>query len=140
MRDNIDPNWLGEDDIYKENILDHYKNPRNLGEIQDADIKHTGLNPVCGDTIRLFVKLKDNKITEAKFKGQGCAISIASASMLTEKIIGKKLDEVKKLTTEEIKEMLGIELGIVRVKCGLLSLNTLFRGIEIMEEENELLS
>ena len=140
MRDNMDPNWLGEDDIYRDNILDHFKEPRNFGEIKDPSFAHTGLNPVCGDTIRLFVKLKNEKITDAKFKGKGCAISIASASMLTEHIIGKSLDEVKNMQKEELLELLGVKLGIVRIKCGLLSLNTLLKGIEVMEEENEITS
>ena len=87
----MDPNYLGseEDEIYKENILDHYKNPRNFGEIVEAEIKRSELNSICGDMIRLFVKLKDNKIIDVKFKGNGCAISMASTSMLTEKLKGK---------------------------------------------------
>src|SRR3989344_722126 len=138
MNESMDPNWLGEDDIYRENILDHFKEPRNFGEIENPSFAHTGLNPVCGDTIRLFVRLdKDKKIKEAKFKGRGCAISIASASMLTEHINGKTIEEIKTMQKEELLELLGIKLGIVRIKCGLLSLNTLLKGIEVMEEENE---
>ena len=134
MKENIDPNYVGEDDVYKENILDHFRNPRNFGEIVEAEIKHSELNSVCGDLVKLFVKLKDGKIIDAKFKGNGCAISMASTSMLTEKLKGKTLEEVKKITQEDIVEMLGIKLGVVRMKCGLLCLNTLNKGVEDMED------
>jgi nitrogen fixation NifU-like protein len=134
MKENIDPNWIGEDDIYRENIIDHYKNPRNFGELKEADIEKSELNPICGDTIKLFVKLKESKISEVKFKGKGCAISLAAASMLTEKLIGKTIEEVKNIKKEDVFEMLGIELGIVRMKCGLLCLNTLLKGVEEMKK------
>tara|TARA_Y100000310_G_C19966075_1_gene483376 strand:+ start:12 stop:425 length:414 start_codon:yes stop_codon:yes gene_type:complete len=134
MKDNMDPNYVGDDDIYKENILDHFKNPRNFGEIVEAEIKHSELNSVCGDMVRLFVKLENNKIIDAKFKGNGCAISMASTSMLTDKLKGKTLEEVKKITQEDIVKMLGIKLGVVRMKCGLLCLNTLNKGVKEMEE------
>lgn len=136
--ESMNPNYLGteEEEIYKENILDHFKNPRNFGELKICEICHSELNPTCGDMIKIFVKLKDGNIKEAKFKGNGCAISMASASMLTEKIKGKKLDEVKKMNDDEINKMLGVRLGPVRAKCGMLSLKTLLRGIKIMEDEN----
>ncbi len=136
MKENLDPNWLGneaEEDIYRENIIDHFKNPRNFGEIVEAEIKHSELNSICGDMIRLFVKLKDGKVIDAKFKGNGCAISMAATSMMTEILKGKTLDEIKGLSKEDIFEMLGIKLGIVRMKCGLLCLNTLMNGIKSME-------
>lgn len=135
----MDPNYLGneEEEIYKENILDHFRNPRNFGELKICEICHSELNPTCGDMVKIFVKLKENKIKEAKFKGNGCAISMASASMLTEKIKGKNLDEVKKMNDDEINRMLGISLGPVRAKCGMLSLKTLLKGIQIMEDGND---
>ena len=135
MKENLDPNWLGdsEDDIYRENIIDHFKNPRNFGEIVEAEIKHSELNSICGDMIRLFVKLKNGKVIDAKFKGNGCAISMAATSMMTEILKGKTLDEIKRLTKENIFEMLGVKLGIVRMKCGLLCLNTLMNGIKNLE-------
>jgi nitrogen fixation protein NifU and related proteins len=138
IEENMDPNWLGdeEEDIYRENIIDHYKNPRNFGEIVDAEIKHSELNSVCGDMIRLFVKLKENKVEEVKFKGNGCAISMASTSMMTEKLKDKTLGEIKNLKKEDVFEMLGIKLGVVRMKCGLLCLNTLMKGVEEMEGKN----
>ena len=133
--ESMDVNYLGEDEIYKENILDHFKNPRNFGELKICEICHMELNPTCGDTIKIFVKLERGKIKDAKFKGHGCAISMASASMLTEKIKSRKLNEVKKMSDGDINEMLGIKLGPVRMKCGILSLKALLRGIEVMEEE-----
>jgi len=137
MKENLDPNWLGneeEDEIYRENIIDHFKNPRNFGEIIEAEIKHSELNSICGDMIRLFVKLEDKKVSDVKFKGNGCAISMAATSMMTEVLKGKTLEEIKKLSKEDIFEMLGIKLGIVRIKCGLLCLNTLMNGIKTMED------
>lgn len=135
MKENADPNWIGEDEIYKENILDHFRNPRNLGEIADAEIENSELNPVCGDMIKMFVKLdKNDKVIDVRFKGNGCAISVASTSMLTERLRGKSLEEIKKISKDDIIEMLGIKLGLVRLKCGLLCLNTLNKGIKIMEE------
>ena len=137
MKENLDPSWLGEgeEEIYKENILDHYKNPRNFGELEKAEIKESELNPVCGDMIKLFVKLDERKkVKDVKFKGNGCAISVAATSMLTEELKGKSLEEVKKISKEDIFNMLGIKLGVVRMKCGLLCLNTLNKGIKNMEK------
>jgi len=133
--DNMDPNWTGDEEVYRENIIDHFKNPRNFGEIVEAEIKHSELNSVCGDIIRLFVKLKDGKVIDAKFKGNGCAISIAATSMMTDALKGKTFEEIKNLSKEDIFEMLGIKLGIVRMKCGLLCLNTLMNGIKTLEEK-----
>jgi len=138
MKESLDPNWLGdeEEEIYRENIIDHFKNPRNYGEIVEAEIKHSELNSVCGDMIRLFVKLKEGKVEDVKFKGNGCAISMAATSMMTEILKEKTLDEIKNLKKEDIFEMLGIKLGIVRMKCGLLCLNTLMKGLEQMDGKN----
>src|SRR3989344_4787601 len=138
MKENLDPSWLGneEDDIYRENIIDHFKNPRNYGEIVEAEIKHSELNSFCGDMIRLFVKLKEGKVEDVKFKGNGCAISMAATSMMTEILKEKTLDEVKNIKKEDIFEMLGIKLGVVRIKCGLLCLNALMKGLEQMEGKN----
>ena len=110
-------------------ILDHYRNPRNYGELEDPDIHVRDSNPLCGDVIELFIKVKDGVISDVKFKGRGCAISQASASKLTEKIIGMRLEDVKKLSRQDILEMLGIELSPVRLKCALLSLKVLKIGV-----------
>ena len=142
MEENMDVNYLGEEDedIYKENILDHFRNPRNFGEIENAEIEHSELNPVCGDMIKVFVKVASDKAEDVKFSGKGCAISMASASMLTDKLKGKSLEEIKNIKKEEILDMLGIKLGIVRIKCGMLCLNTVLKGIELREDKNEQIS
>lgn len=117
------------DDMYREIILDHYKNPRRRGTLDPADISYEDDNPLCGDRIRIDLRLDDDsRIVDAAFSGQGCAISQASASMLMEDIVGKTLDEVKRLSREDILDMLGIELGPVRLKCALLSLKVLKVG------------
>lgn len=138
MKENLDPNWLGneEDEIYRENILDHYKNPRNFGEIKNANVMHSEFNPFCGDMVKIFLKFDNEKVVDVKFKGNGCAISMAATSMLTERLIGKSLSEIKKITNKDIFEMLGIELGIVRMKCGLLCLNALYNGLKTLEDKN----
>ena len=121
--------------IYQENILDHYKNPRNFGKIAKASIHHHEYNPLCGDEIEMFLIIgKDNKVSEVRFHGHGCAISQASASMLTEQIKGKGTEELKKLSKDDIVEMLGIPISPVRLKCALLSLDTLKNSILIYEK------
>ncbi len=120
--------------MYQENILDHYKNPRNSGRIDKASVHHHEYNPLCGDEIEMFLIIKDKKIADVKFHGRGCAISQASASMLTEEIKGKSIEELKKMTKENILELLGISLSPVRLKCALLSLDTLKNSILIFEK------
>ncbi|MCS7143320.1 MAG: SUF system NifU family Fe-S cluster assembly protein [Aigarchaeota archaeon] len=110
-------------------ILDHYRNPRNFGEISDAHVKHKDSNPLCGDVVELYLKLDGDRVVDVKFKGKGCAISQASASMLTERLFNKTLDEVVKLTKADILDMLKIELSPVRLKCALLSLKVLKGGV-----------
>ena len=125
------------DDMYREVILDHYKNPRNFGTLDPADISYEDDNPLCGDKIRIDLRLdENNRIKEIAFSGHGCAISQASASMLTEEILGKTLDEVKQFGKEQILELLGIELGPVRLKCALLSLKVLKAGAYGIKEED----
>jgi nitrogen fixation NifU-like protein len=121
-------------DLYRENILDHYGNPRNEGALENADISYERENPVCGDVVRLDIKLEDGKVSEAKFSGQGCVISIASASMFTEEIKGKTISELKEMDEEDIFEMLGIELGPSRFHCGVLPLRVLQEGLAEWEE------
>lgn len=117
-------------DIYREIILDYYRNPRNYGKIENPDISKRDSNPLCGDELEMHINLKDNKVSDVKFTGKGCAISQASASMLTELIMGKDFEYVKKLTKEEILENLGLpDLGPARIKCALLSLKVLKYGI-----------
>jgi nitrogen fixation protein NifU and related proteins len=117
------------DDLYREVILDHYKNPRNQGTLDPNDFSYEDENPLCGDKLRIDVRLDENqRVKEVGFTGRGCAISQASASMLTETIMGKTLDEVKQIGKDDILQMLGIELGPVRLKCALLSLKVLKAG------------
>lgn len=117
------------DDLYREVILDHYKNPRNKGTLDPRDFSYEDENPLCGDKLRIDVRLDaERRVKEVAFSGRGCAISQASASMLTEAIMGKTLVEVKQMGKDDILEMLGIELGPVRLKCALLSLKVLKAG------------
>jgi nitrogen fixation NifU-like protein len=118
------------DDFYRENILDHYRNPRNKGRLENPTHAHEEHNPLCGDVIHIDLHVNgENVIDQVRFDGQGCAISQASASMLTEMLQGKTLDEAKELSKEDILEALGIEIGPVRLKCALLSLKVLKAGV-----------
>ena len=128
------------DDFYRQNILDHYQNPRNWGTIEHPDISAEDSNPLCGDRIRMDIKVKDGRVEDVKFSGSGCSISRAAASMLTDEIRGKTLEEVKAMGREDVLELLGIELGPVRLKCALLALKTLkvgIYGIQGWKEEDE---
>lgn len=117
------------DDLYRELILDHYQHPHNHGEIPEADISYEDSNPLCGDKIRIDIKLKNNIVEDVKFNGKGCAISQASASMLTDELLGKSLDEIKAMDKQFILDMLGIPLGPTRVKCALLPLKVIKAGV-----------
>lgn len=117
------------DDLYRELILDHYRDPRNKGRLDPANISYGEDNPLCGDHIHLDLRLDDEqRVVEVGWDGEGCAISMASASMLSELIKGKTLDELRLLGKDDVLEMLGIELGPVRLKCALLSLKVLKAG------------
>ena len=126
------------DDFYREIIIDRYKNPLNQGTLDPHDISFEDDNPLCGDHIRIDLRVgEDGRVNEAVFDGHGCAISLASADLLMESIQGKTIDEVKALTKEDILEMLGIELGPVRLKCALLSLKVLKAGVYGMGEASD---
>lgn len=112
-------------DMYQENIIDHYRNPRNFGALDSPDAAASDVNPLCGDKLGFHLQIEGNKITSMKFMGQGCAISQASASMLTELAFGKTVEEAAKLTKDDIFAMLGIPLSASRVRCALLSLKVL---------------
>lgn len=125
-------------DMYAENIMDYFKNPRNFGTLGNADIVERGNNPVCGDEIELFVKLNGSKkIEDIKFKGKGCAISQAAVSMLTEFVKGKTLEEAKQITNQDIFDLVGVPLSPIRVKCALLGLKTLELGIQMYEAKQK---
>jgi nitrogen fixation protein NifU and related proteins len=118
-------------DIYRELILDYYRNPRNFGKLEKFDIDAHDTNPLCGDEIEMQIRVGDGqKIDEIKFTGKGCAISQASASMLTELAKGKPLDWVKQVSKEDVFKMLGDpDLGPSRVKCALLGMKVLKTGV-----------
>ena len=118
------------EDLYREIIIDHYKNPQYRGHLDPNDIHFEDDNPLCGDHIEITLRVDgSNKIIDGRFEGKGCAISQASADLLIESIIGKSLDDIKKLTKLDILDLLGIELGPVRLKCALLSLKVLKAGV-----------
>jgi len=118
-------------DIYRELILDYYRNPRNFGKLQKFDIDSHDTNPLCGDEVEMQIRVGDGqKMEEIKFTGKGCAISQASASMLTELAKGKALDWVKQVSKEDVYKMLGNpDLGPSRVKCALLGMKVLKTGV-----------
>jgi nitrogen fixation protein NifU and related proteins len=115
------------DDLYREVILDHYKNPRGHGVIEDADAQAEGFNPLCGDEVSIYVQFAEDgeTIDEVKFSGRGCAISQASTSMLMEMVEGRTATEIAGLPKEELLEEVGIPLTPVRLKCALLGLGVL---------------
>lgn len=118
------------DDLYRELIIDRYKNPHFRGDLDPNDISYEDDNPLCGDQIRIDLRVDERGvITEALFNGHGCSISQASADLVIESVIGKSLDDVKKMNKEDVLDLLGIELGPVRLKCALLSLKVLKAGV-----------
>ena len=120
-----DPTFTGMDELYRDFILDHYRNPRNAGTIENADASFEDINPLCGDKIRMDLKIRDGVITDVKFKGRGCAISQASASLLTEDIKGKSLADIDKIGKEEVLANVGINISPARLKCAFLGLKVL---------------
>jgi nitrogen fixation NifU-like protein len=131
-------------DIYKDIILDYYRNPRNFGDLPNPDVRAKDSNPLCGDIIEMQLKINDGKIEDVRFKGKGCAISQASASMLTETVKGKTLDEVKSMSKSDVLNLLGIDPGPTRIKCALLGLKVVklavygYLGLAITEEVKQL--
>jgi nitrogen fixation NifU-like protein len=124
-------------DLYAEDILDHYKHPRHYGHLEHPSLTYHDSNPFCGDEITLELKIEDGRVADVAFSGQGCAISQASASMMTEEILGKSLDELKGWNKENILELLGIPLGPVRLKCALLPLKALKAAVWGLTEDDE---
>jgi nitrogen fixation NifU-like protein len=126
------------DDFYRELIIDRYQNPLFRGELDPQDITFEDANPLCGDEIRIDLRVdEEGIITEVAFSGHGCAISQAAADLLLESIQGKNVNEVKTLTKGDILEMLGIELGPVRLKCALLPLKVLKAGVYGLKEADD---
>jgi nitrogen fixation protein NifU and related proteins len=119
---------VSDDQFYREFILDHYRNPRNFGRLEHPDITHEENNPFCGDVVAMDFELKDGQIRDVRFHGRGCAISQASASMLTERIKGMSLEEARTISKQDVLEDLGIEVSAARLKCALLPLKVLKVG------------
>lgn len=119
------------DDMYREVILEHYKYPHNAGTLEHPDITHEEHNPLCGDRIRIDLQVESGIITDVRFQGRGCAISQASASLLTDEIKGKALANVRMLNKDDLLDLIGIPLdkNPVRIKCALLSLKALKMGV-----------
>jgi nitrogen fixation NifU-like protein len=124
---------IGGSDMYRQQILDHYKNPRNYGEIDDPTYTHTGENPMCGDTIEMDVVLDDDDetIEAVAFRGDGCAISQASASMLSEQLAGMSVADLQEMDRDDIIDMLGVDISPMRVKCAVLAEKVAQDGAEI---------
>ena len=118
-------------DMYQEIILQHYRSPRNFGPLEGATMEGEEVNTSCGDhiTLRLKVEPREHRITEVRFQGDGCAISMAGASMLTERIAGRTVDEVSQLTRDEVLKLLGIPLSPVRIKCALTGFSALGKAL-----------
>jgi nitrogen fixation NifU-like protein len=117
------------DSLYAEDILDHYKHPRNFGQLDDPDIHVEANNPLCGDRLSMDLRVKDGVVEEVRFNGRGCAISQASASMLTEQMVGVPLTELAGTTREDILDNLGVPISYARLKCALLSLGLLRQAL-----------
>ncbi len=118
------------DDLYRDYILEHYRRPHNFGILEDPDARYEGANPLCGDRITMMLGIRDGVVAEVAFTGRGCAISQASASLLTDEIKGKPVAEVAKLTPDDVLDLLGIEISPARLKCALLSLDTVSHALE----------
>lgn len=127
--------------MYREIILDHYKNPRLKGTLENSDYSFEDENPLCGDFLHIELKTDaDGTITDARFDGHGCAISMSSADLLLESVVGKSIEDVKKLSKQDVLDMLGIELSPVRLKCALLSLKVVKAAAFELEQADDDLS
>lgn len=120
--------------IYARNILDHYKNPRNFGVLKNADSSFKSLNSTCGDQIEVFLKMDGEIIKKINFDGHGCAISIASASILSEALLEKKASEVLLLDLSDVQSLLGIEISVRRHKCALIGLKAIHGALKKIEK------
>ena len=123
-------------DLYAEEILDHYKHPRHFGHLDEPTLTYHDTNPLCGDEITLELRIEDNKVADVAFTGHGCAISRAAASMMSEEIVGMSLDELRGWDKESILDLLGIEVGPVRIKCALLPLKALKAAVWGLADED----
>ena len=124
-------------DMYRQQILDHYKNPRNYGDLPDPTYSHVGENPSCGDTIKVDVRLADDDdtIEAVAFSGDGCAISQAAASLLTQELPGKSVAELKAMDTDDVVDLLGVDISPMRIKCAVLARQVTQDGAKLYRGE-----
>lgn len=128
---------MSEDGVQAEIVLEHYREPHNYGSMENPTVSVTEANPVCGDTVNLSLLIEGGIVKDVKFVGKGCSISQASASMLTDRIKGASLEDVRKIVEKSIVDMIGLNLGPTRERCALLSFNTLQKCLERYEERQE---
>ena len=121
---------MTDDTIYSQILDDHYREPRNFGRMEDPDVQVTETNPTCGDTISLFIKVKDGILEEISYVASGCLISVASASILSEKATGSSLKEIRAMAKNDVLKNLGLKLGPAREKCALISYDALMKAID----------
>jgi nitrogen fixation NifU-like protein len=121
--------------IYAEEIISHYEHPHNKGKIANASTSFHEYNPTCGDDITVYMSIKDGKVSDVKFDGSGCAISVASASMLTDEIKGKSITEVEKMGVQDLIDLIGIDPGPARLKCATISLKSIKKGLFLYQHK-----
>ncbi len=120
--------------LYKEELLDHYRHPRNYGELPDAQIRTEVLNPSCGDEIGMQIIIEDDILQKVAFQGKGCVISQAAASLLTEQVLNKSLSFIEALTKDDMLALVGIQLGPTRLRCALLALESLHKALSLYKQ------
>jgi nitrogen fixation NifU-like protein len=113
------------DELYRDNILDHYNNPRNSGHLENPSVEADGVNPLCGDELHVELKVIDGVVEDVRYNGRGCAISQAAASMLSDAVKGRKVEDVERMGKDDVLDELGIPLTPIRLKCALLSVGVL---------------
>ena len=125
---------MNAEKLYQENILDHYRHPHSFGTLEHAGVRGNFINPLCGDELTVELEIADGKVKKAAFTGKGCAISVASASMLLETLPGKSVEDVDKICSRDVLDLLGIDVGPTRIKCAMVVLDCLRRAMSAYEQ------